>query len=434
MMCRPMVRAIVVACAAIPAAAHAQTVFPEVEPNDTKAAAQPVGPMTAGDRITGVTTGTSLTVPGDASADYFLITVAPAPLGIYRHRLVITASPSGHIGNLRGSPQVPADPGPWPGPVGEVGTGDALLQATSLVTDPPRYLQWYGFGKGERIIFRITGTSVTTAPYEATLQTQPVEPAQIGPFAAGDIAFSTIGQGHDTNTDLWVFDADLNPIRGYGNDDESAHAGGSGATSQSLLVRRFPPGTYYLAVSGTNLATSRTSPCDDDFRAGPVHDFPGVVTTSAATPAADCSLAVTDAAGVHQVSAVRDSAYDVLWFRFEVVGEGASDCNANGIDDFLEVVNNPALDCWTAGIPAGTTGGPDGVLDMCQCTGNFSRDNAVNSADISAYLTAWLAAVTNSTADADMNCDGATNSTDISTMLTTWLSHVEALIPYTGCP
>src|SRR4051794_13315035 len=83
-----------VAPALLASAALAQTAFPETEPNNTKATANVIDAggagLAPGDSITGLPTGSSTTTAGNASADYFLIKTAPAPLAIYRHRIVIT--------------------------------------------------------------------------------------------------------------------------------------------------------------------------------------------------------------------------------------------------------------------------------------------------------------------------------------------------------
>jgi hypothetical protein len=59
------------------------------------------------------------------------------------------------------------------------------------------------------------------------------------------------------------------------------------------------------------------------------------------------------------------------------------------------------------------------------CISDYNGDNAVNSGDISAFLTAWLASVQMGNLDADFNADGAVNSGDISAFLTAWLDEVQ---------
>jgi len=132
-----------------------------------------------------------------------------------------------------------------------------------------------------------------------------------------------------------------------------------------------------------------------------------------------------------------DQNYNVLLFIGATQGGGQPvDCNGNGIDDAVEIAANPALDCYNPAVVQNphVIGGPDGVLDMCQCQGNFNRDGAVNSTDISAMLAGWLDAVNNGNTNADINCSGSTNSTDISAFLTIWLAQVQDQVPFDGCP
>jgi hypothetical protein len=288
----------------------AATDFPEIEPNDTKAAATAVGPMTAGDRIVGRTTGAATDAPGIASADYFRVRTAEMPPGVYLHRLTIaTSGPAGHTGTLRGRTQSGGVINP---------NSDAAVQVSSTTTMPPRYVQWYGTGREEEIFFRVAGTSATSGDYYASLQSLPVTPTPIGPFVTGEIIISTIGRGHDSDTDLWVYDAALNPLPGYGNDDESIAGGGGGATRQSLLRRDYPPGTYYLALSVFNLANDQPSPPDDDYRAGFVLDFPGPTASSTVLAGQDVSFQVVHAGGVENLAAIREFPYEVKWYVFQV--------------------------------------------------------------------------------------------------------------------
>lgn len=312
-------------------------VFPEVEPNDTKATPNLVGPMVAGDSITGMSTGSSTTVAGIGSADNFLVRTAPLPLGIYEHRLVITTNGlAGHTGTLRGSTvtaatAAPPDtlPGtPWDGVIGAPAPNtDAVLQTSSTLTTPPRYNQWYGFGRGEAINYRVTGTTNTTVDYAATLETRPITPQVIGVYQPGLITISTFAQGHSSDTDFWVYDGSFNAMPGHGNDDESPLGGtpGTGVTLQGWLARDFAPGTYYIAMTNFNLANDQPSPSDDDFRTGSVHDFPDAVSNSSTTVNLNMTFTITDSAGTFlQVPNTKLSQYDVNWFCFTVVPEPGS--------------------------------------------------------------------------------------------------------------
>lgn len=122
--------------------------------------------------------------------------------------------------------------------------------------------------------------------------------------------------------------------------------------------------------------------------------------------------------------------------QFALALEGETpheDCDGDGVDDPTQIAANPALDCFNPAA-VGQTGGPDGRLDACQCPANWNRDDAVNSSDISAFLTSWLLSSTAGNADADIDCSGATNSTDIAAFLTKWLAAMTSGDPADGCP
>jgi hypothetical protein len=65
------------------------------------------------------------------------------------------------------------------------------------------------------------------------------------------------------------------------------------------------------------------------------------------------------------------------------------------------------------------------ALLSVQCPADWDDDGHVTSTDISAFLTAWLASITDGTLDADFNADGQVTSTDVSAFLTAWLDAVQ---------
>ncbi len=317
---------VVTACSLICAAGANAQIFFEVEPNDSKATANIINGFGAAfTAIQGNSTSSS-----GAGLDYFDIRMAPAPLAIYRHRLVLTTPGTvGHTATIRGLNQVAAPPDtlpgiPWDGVVGTAGSTETAPQtgSSTLVTGQ-RIVQWYGFGKQERFYYRVTGTSSTTADYLATLDTQVVTPTDIGTYQPGLITLNWNGQGHTTDTDMWVFDSNFNAITGYGNDDSSAALNGAPIATTSLqswLARNYAPGVYYLAVTNFNLALSNPSPSDDNFRAGALLDFPDIVLNSSTTTGLNLTFTITDSTGVAtQVVNTKAGQFDINWFRFTVV-------------------------------------------------------------------------------------------------------------------
>jgi hypothetical protein len=229
-------------------------------------------------------------------------------LGIYRHRLTLTTpGTAGHTGSIRGLSQSAGVP--------TQGT-DSTFQSSSSATTPARFNQWYGFGKAESLYYRVAGTASTTGDYTATHSVEMITPTVLGNFAAGSIMIDTVGRGHTTDTDLWVYDSNFNAIPDYGNDDEF------GTTNlQSRLTRTYAPGKYYLAISNFGIANHLGSPADDDFRTGSVMDFPNLIANSSSTTNLNITFAFTDAQGTTVFPATKVGAYDVNFYEFNVVPE-----------------------------------------------------------------------------------------------------------------
>ncbi|HYF15660.1 MAG TPA: choice-of-anchor X domain-containing protein [Phycisphaerales bacterium] len=306
---------------ALTGAAFGQT-FNEVEDNNTKAQADAQGTIVlstapgAGQysALTGTTTGTSTTTAGLASADTFRVKTVAAPLGIYRHTLTITTTgTAGHSGSIRGRDQTSAACGV----AGVVGTADVAAQSSSTATNPARSNTWFGFGREEELYYRVTGTSSTTQPYTATYtMSGPIAPIAGPTIVEGSTVITTVGQT-SVDTDMWLYDANLNPIAGAGNDDEPSASCGSG-TLQGRLTRHLTSGTYYLVISRYNLANDQTSPADDDFRIGNVLDFPNAVLgSSTTTTAADFDVSIGGT--VVPILGAPATGHDVQFVQFTVV-------------------------------------------------------------------------------------------------------------------
>ena len=287
---------------------------PEIEPNENKAAATLAdsgGPgMSAGDTITGSSTGTTTSTAGPGSADFFLVKVAPAVLGIYRHQLVLTTTgAAGHLGQFRGLTQNAS---------GQAVDGTStIVQSTSTSTTPARFNQWYGFGKQEFLFYRVSGDATTTAAYAATLRTVPVTPVVIAaPLVTGAITLTTPAANLAANTAIWVYDSNLDPIPGFSNDDPAAPS----TSLIASLTRVFPPGRYYAAYSTRFLSNNLTTPADERFRTVTLMDFPGSLVSSASAfidAANNFPITITHSGGTVGVTGTR-AGYEVVWVRFDV--------------------------------------------------------------------------------------------------------------------
>ncbi|MBK8913108.1 MAG: hypothetical protein IPM64_00660 [Phycisphaerales bacterium] len=287
--------------------------FNEIEPNSVKAAATVIT-VGCGDTFGGVTTGSVNAVGNGSSgtADYWRIKTAPlAPGRVWRHRLRIESSTPGHELWLLGLNQTN----------GVINTGsNAAVQFASASTSPPRFIQWYGFGREEEVYCYVTGSAATTAPYVITHECEPVSTIDGGEYRAGSITITTVGQGHTTDTDLWVYDPSLQPLAGYGNDDDTLLG------PLSWLVRSYTasPFDYYLAIGRYNVANNLASPADDDWRNGSVLEFPDAIMSSAAstTPTA-LNVAFIDSEGSTPLALSATGPYEIVWVRFRVAEPGA---------------------------------------------------------------------------------------------------------------
>ncbi len=289
--------------------AHAQTVYPEVEPNDNKGVAQAMPGLVNLDRITGLTRGQLLSGGGTTSADYFLVSPAPLPLGIYRHQLDLVNTPlNGLVSHIRGLDQTAA------GTI--VAGGDVLIQSGHIGTSLSSV--WYGFGRAEPLYLRMHGTSSSSA-YTMAFSTAAAQVTQISqPLAAGDITILVEMGAGNPDAEIWVYDANLNPIPGANNDDPVFPMSPIDAAS---LTRSYQAGTYYFMVGLANAATHMSSPGDEATPADDdVLDFAGaLVTLGGAAVSKFGTISLIDAQGVVQLTQVPIQV-NGRWYRFDVVG------------------------------------------------------------------------------------------------------------------
>jgi hypothetical protein len=291
----------------------AQTVYPEVEPNETKAnaTAHAIAAMAPGDSLTGSTTGAVTTASAANSLDEWDITTTAAPsAGIWRYRLNITSTGTdAFTGSIRGLNQSS----------GVIGTTDNAVQTASAT--PPHFVQWYANGNPSRIYFRITGTAATTSPYSVTLQRDPVSFNTVpNPVDAGPLFISTLGQTTQ-NTDLWLYDSNFVAIVDAGNENQTITVG------QSILQRNLPAGDYYLAISNTNLANNLASPADDGNRNQNVMDFANATCTSNTTASANNNFVIGNrCTGVSQsITNTGGNAFDIQFWKFTLSGTQIAD-------------------------------------------------------------------------------------------------------------
>ncbi len=278
---------------------------PEVEPNDTKASAflcvSGGGGMSAGDTITGTTTG-SANDGTTASADTFIVKTASRASGLYQHQLVLTSATPGHTLTVRGLSQA----------AGAVVAGSDATVQTGLTSAPSqpansRLVQWYGFGRQELVYVRVTGTSATTSSYSIELKTTPITPTALSSsLPSGSVTISRAASNAN-DVDFWMYDASLRPVTNYGNDQPNS------------LTRSYTPGTYYIAIGDSNFANGATAPADDTRRDGNVLDSADAAISTTSSSGLDMGVKALGALGSVGGGGTKTNPFDVTWYCFTVV-------------------------------------------------------------------------------------------------------------------
>jgi hypothetical protein len=360
-----------------------------------------------GDVLCGVTTGSSVAPPMslDSAHTWRIRVLAPeslAPPPIRRYQLAYSSLFPAHTVTLRGLNQL----------LGFVGTLDTPIYTLqpSGGLGPHNTLRWYVHGTQNRDVFiRVSGTLQTGAEYHLTASAADVSPIDAGTFAAGPITITSRGLGHFTDTDLWVYDADGNPIPGWGNDDTPEGQGGSPPGHlQSTLTRTFAAGTYYIAVSGYNLANHLPSPPDDGFLDGPVLDHPGV-TASSSAPAnpQNRTISITDAINPTRVVQITGTQrYEVGWVKLVVTEPQPTPCNAADLartdgtpgpdgcvdnGDFLLFVGS-FFGAECAATCGATPPAPCGPADIARTDGTPGSDGCVDNGDFLLFVGSFFSA------------------------------------------
>jgi hypothetical protein len=329
--------------------AHAQTNFPESEPNDNNAGAQLINCVVNGDTITGTTSGTSTTVAGLASADTFRVRTCVQAAGIYRNRFSLSnPSATGSGGTLRGFTQAT-------GVINTTSDGTFQTGSGSGTIASPRIDQWYSFGPTADVYYRVTGAAATSASlYTATFSQISVAPIVVaGTLNPGSITIAR-AVGNTTDTDFWVYDSSFNALATFGNDDPNT------------LTRTYAAGTYYLAIANFNTANDQPSPVDDTFRSGGVMPFPGTIANSSTATAVNVSMTFTDGSSTLTGTGSKAGAFDVVFFQFTVaVAPPANDncASASAISGSGTLTGNTSL---------ATNDGPTDIAS-CDPGGNASR-------------------------------------------------------------
>ncbi len=277
---------------------------PEVEDNNNKSQAQLVA-MACGDTITGNTTGTSTTVPGPASADYFRIrTTGNGALTLYTLTMTSGAAAPLQTMTLRGLTQT----------TGNINAGTDASFATATTVGTTKIIKWYGTGSSgaqQDMYVAITGTASSTTDYTLSLTCSTVTPITMagGTLQPGNVSVRPdAATATALDTDWWVYDSTYSPIATFGHDD----------ADETAISRSLGAGTYYIGLSNYNTANNQPSPADDTFRTGNVLDFPNVVAQSTTTNYPTANMTASDGVVTVTGTGSRANPFEVAWYSFTV--------------------------------------------------------------------------------------------------------------------
>jgi hypothetical protein len=246
---------------------------------------------------------------------------APA---IYRYTFTMTPPGnilSGPFTSLRGFTQNPTGAVSPAGSSGYVSLGsfvsfqDPTDPSGNTVTNSSTHInKWYGFGKGERVLYRLGVNGTSSSNCNAVLSRETITPAALsGALMPGSVSFTLTSAAAG---DMWLYDANFNAV---------ANAGFEGTGS---LTRTLAAGTYYLAISNRNLGNEHASPTDSGVLNGNVLYGAGGVAhdKDAVALPVDLSVTVTHGGGTATGSASRVGRFDVAWYVVIVGGAATGAC------------------------------------------------------------------------------------------------------------
>ncbi|MFO0083553.1 MAG: hypothetical protein ACK55O_13205 [Phycisphaerales bacterium] len=356
----------------------------ELEPNDFLDA--PSIPLSSGQSIIGTSYGA--TSDGSPfSRDYLGILATPATSSpaspawqfspdtpiITRHRFSVRAAEP----TLGNPPRFSVDLRGHGASNGVVNTSTAVPIQVDVPPAPEieriiTTVQWYGLGPDPaRMDVRIAAKPDSPqGQYIGTLQSERVRPASLPwPFSAGPMTFTTNIDASLIDTAMWLYDQDLRPIPGLGNDDTPTgpNTGFFGATISATLR----PGRYYLALSLFPLSTPEPLP-SGSIVGGSVTATPNVAVSGSSLERTNVTLRVQSSGRqVEFANAPGGSApasidfpcrfidrNEILWIEVNV-GWPVSDCAAADIAD---------TDAGTVF----TGSGPDNIIDNGDFTAFFT--------------------------------------------------------------
>ncbi|MBX3358635.1 MAG: hypothetical protein KF745_09425 [Phycisphaeraceae bacterium] len=149
-------------------------------------------------------------------------------------------------------------------------------------------------------------------------------------------------------------------------------------------------------------------------------------------------IAATGSAESGARSCLNDSGQLTYRVNFSIGGAAAvvaetrdttADCDGNGLPDVQEMRDDASKDAFSrvAADVLGrhVAGGANGILDQCECVGDWDRNGAAEPADVAGFIATWLASVQGmADLNADVDADGAVQPADVARFIQWWFGAV----------
>ncbi|MCG3121882.1 MAG: hypothetical protein GIKADHBN_00254 [Phycisphaerales bacterium] len=247
------------------------------------------------------------TVSSSSDLDYYRVSSASAPAGIYRHRVNLAGGSGGRYSTR--------------------GTGVSSASDVNFNSDriSGEYLTWYDFGNAAEIYLRAGRSGSGSNGYIMTHAVNAVTPTPAGSLGLGVHTFASVLVG---DSEIYLYDGAFNLI---GQNDSQV----AGDVRAKMTYNFTTAGTFYIAIGSGNSSThvgTNTTPgysndvnnpfYDSNVGSGArtvILDFAGLVSRpeNLSRTASEFGLSIDSGAGINHSANV--GGQELAWFSITVV-------------------------------------------------------------------------------------------------------------------
>jgi hypothetical protein len=231
--------------------------------------------------------------------DFYNINLAAQAPGIYRNQ-IITSRRNGASATALG----------WVhGQIVSNGNDIVTQFSTSSGSGTDNLNQFYSFGAATNLY--LENRSSSAVDYRTTLNQTLITPTAIsGTFTAGSFAIET-DSTIEEETEIFLYDSSFNVITH--NDDAAP------SSAYSLINTTLGAGTYYIAVSTSDLISNLNPEVGDGYQSNLRMDSAGVLLTNVqAFNGVNLSFSVTNGANSTYVNAMKTERFGTNWYSITV--------------------------------------------------------------------------------------------------------------------